>query len=200
MGPPRSGCKPQTAAQLPGSVVPTLGTNGSTADTASPIKSDRVPGTVQRALQPRCRAVLAGVQRRGRIPHRHADPAMAGWEADHDLLRFPHGEACGSSADKTSIAPTPRGARGEGRAVPAARVPIPVAERWLPAKADTQTSQPGDGSARSAWFSRFFWLPSKGIKSPCAGGRPPPGRAIMGADSSGGQPGAGTQAALLPSP
>lgn len=45
----------------------------------------------------------------------------------------------------------------------------------------------GDLSPRSAAFSHFSWFPSRGIKAPCAGGRPRPSRAVMGADSSGGQ-------------
>lgn len=57
-GPPRSGCSLQTAAQLPGSVFPTSGTNSLTTDTTnphqpSPTKAPSAPQAQPRQVSPR---------------------------------------------------------------------------------------------------------------------------------------------------
>lgn len=76
---PRSGCSLQTAAQLPGSVFPTPGTNSLTTDSTNPIKRALPPAGVTS----RC---PGQVGHRGRIHQQHSDPGTAGWKRDHYML------------------------------------------------------------------------------------------------------------------
>lgn len=94
-GSPPSGCSLQTAAQLPGSVFPTSGTNSLTTDTTNPINRAPLralpkplgelgtPGTAPAGVTLCC---PSQVGHGGRIHQQHSGPGMAGWKRDHYML------------------------------------------------------------------------------------------------------------------
>lgn len=90
-GSPRSGCKPQTAAQLPGSVFPMSGTDSSTTDTTSPVKREALAVMPEARRSPQTqpgggRVWCLGGPWGDRIHHRHSALRTAAWKPERYVL------------------------------------------------------------------------------------------------------------------